>query len=103
MVNEPTPHPREIIISELEILKKQFLAAGNCIQQIPAGLSGENQKKAAPSPYQKLQQSQRAKLAPEMRKHVEAGMSIRASANSLGIRLERVLLIAKENGIVYPE
>lgn len=100
MIGKPIPHPRQIIISELDCYKKQFFAAGNTIKKIPTGMSGRDPNIVAPSQYEILR-AQRKKLAPELRKHADAGLSIRASARALGIKLARAELIAKENNINY--
>lgn len=100
MIGEPMLHPRDILAASLERQKAQFFAAGKSIQQIPTGLSGAETSIEATHRY-KLYQAERAKLAPVLRAHADAGKTLLAAAQAMKIKWARAHLIAKENGIVF--
>lgn len=100
MFDEPIPHPRELIISELEKCKARFFADGRTIQQIPTGKSGLAPKPVLLNTHQKHQQIKRAEFAPALRKLVTAGGTLKDAVKALKLKESRVRMIAAENGIV---
>ncbi|RON43868.1 hypothetical protein [Pseudomonas frederiksbergensis] len=100
MTDETILHPRDVIISELEKCKEQFFAAGKTIQTIPAGVGSAHPEKHLAGQH-KLQQAGRAKLAPALREHADAGRTLQAAARAMKLKVERAQLIARENGIVF--
>jgi hypothetical protein len=106
MIGKPIPHPRDVIISELERYKRHFFETGNIIQKIPTGKSAyvtsTDSKPCTPlGSFQKLQRLERAKLAPVMQGHAKAGFTITEAANAMKLKHARAELIAKENGISF--
>jgi hypothetical protein len=97
MVGEPLTHPRELVILELERRTREFLASGKTIQKIPTGYSGNS----SDGPCLRRMQKERAKLAPALREHADAGLTIISAANAMKLKVDRVQMIAMENGIKF--
>jgi len=101
LFDEPIPHPRELIISELEKSKAQFFADGRTIQKIPTGKSGTDPKLVLLNSHQKKQQIIRAEFVPALRKIATAGGTLKDAAKALKLREARARMIAAENGIIF--
>ena len=91
---------REKLTAELNKKKEEFLATGKSIKIIPLGLSGADPDNN-PSSQQKLLRVQRAKLAPELRTHADAGESLQSAARAMKIKYDRARTIARENNIIF--
>jgi hypothetical protein len=100
MIGKPMPHPRDIIIFELEEQKAQFLAAGNSIQKIATGLSALDTFPVASS-HQKMLKSERAKFAPALREYAKSGLTINKAAKILKLKIDRAQMIVREHRIKF--
>ncbi|WP_052506138.1 hypothetical protein [Pseudomonas sp. MRSN 12121] len=92
------PHPRDSIIDDLNRKLDQFFGRGGVAQQIAQGVSGETMDYGAKGHQERLR-IERARLAPEVRKHAESGLSSTQIAAAMSIRVKRVQMIAAENSI----
>lgn len=101
---KPMFNPREVEAYNLEQSVKQFLAKGNVIESVPQGVSGINASyKAKLSTFQLHQQVERARHAPKLRKYADTGITLKAAATVMRIKLQRAQMIARENGIVFSD
>jgi len=98
MIGEPMPHPRDSIIDDLNRKLDQFFGSGGIAQQVAQGVSGEKTG-YGPSAHQDRLRTERARLAPEVRKHAENGLNATQIGTAMSIRPKRVQMIAQENGI----
>lgn len=98
MIGEPMPHPRDSIIDDLNRKLDQFFGRGGVAQQIAQGVSGETMDYSAKGHQERLR-IERARLAPEVRKHAESGLNATQIGTAMSIRPKRVQMIAQENSI----
>ena len=100
MIGVPMPHPRDSIISDLNKQMDQFFGAGNTVEEIASGVSGERQAMFGTSHSNKLR-VERDKLAPMLKALAATGITSSAAATQTRIRQKRIELIAKENGFQF--
>ena len=98
MIGVPMPNPRDAIVAELGRQMDAFFGSGGSAQQIAQGVSGETNG-YGPSSHQDRLRAERKRLAPEVRKHAEKGLTATQIATAMSIRVKRVQMIAIENGI----
>lgn len=99
MIGVPMPNPRDSIIEDLHRQMDQFFGAGNSVEEIPAGVTGDS--KLASSSYHDRLRTERKKLAPSLKKLAMSGMSLNKAAETLGIDHKRARLTASENGFSF--
>lgn len=99
-IGQPLPDPRNKIIADLSSQIEHYLATGNRVQEVPTGVSADAPHLGTAAHKVKLKAKRDAR-APEVRKHAEAGMHISGTAKAMGIHIDTVATIAKENGIKF--
>jgi hypothetical protein len=100
-IGQPLPDPRTAVIRDLSSQIDSFFAAGNRVQHIAIGVSGESCGAGMASHQQKLR-AERDKLAPTVRYLFDQGHTMHQAAEAMGIAMKRLKLISKENGIKFP-
>lgn len=98
MIGHPQPNPRDAIVAELGRQMDDFFGSGGSAQQIAKGVTGETNG-CGPSSHQDRLRTERKRLAPEVRKHAEKGLTATQIGAAMSIRVKRVQMIAIENGI----
>lgn len=102
MIGVPLPDPRDEITANLNRALEDFFGAGKHIKEIPAGVS-VNAPVLGTTPHAKKLRALRDKDAPKVKALAKAGKTASATATALDMRISRVKLIAKENGITFAE
>ena len=98
MIGQPQPNPRDALTKELSRQLDQFFGRGGSAQQVAQGVSGEKVGFGATAHHERLR-AERARLAPEVRKHAESGLNATQISTAMSVRTQRVLMIAAENNI----
>lgn len=98
MIGQPQPNPRDAIIEDPNRKLDQFFSCGGAAQQIAQGTTGEKFGYGATGHQERLR-AERARLAPEVRKHADRGLNATQIGTAMSIRVQRVLMIAAENNI----
>lgn len=98
MIGQPQPNPRDAIIDDLNRKLDQFFSRGGAAQQVAQGVSGEKAGFGATAHHERLR-AERARLAPEVRKHAESGLNATQIGTKMSVRVQRILMIAAENNI----
>jgi hypothetical protein len=100
MIGQPMPNPRDSIIADLNHRMDQFFGAGNTVQLIASGVSGESSLSGASGHSERLR-AERDKLAPMLKALAATGITSSAAATQTRIRQKRIELIARENGFKF--
>lgn len=98
MIGVPMSNPRDTIVADLNRQMDAFFGGGGTAQQIAQGVSGEING-YGPSSHQDRLRAERKRLAPEVRKHADKGLTATQIGTAMSIRVKRVQMIAIENGI----
>ena len=100
MIGESVPDTHKQAIAQLSAQIDHYLATGNRIQDVPAGVSKDSPFHGTSNHSTRLK-DRRAKRAPDVRKLAAAGMSARDIGKKLGLDTRTVALTAKEHGITF--
>lgn len=101
MIGVPMPDPRDSIITNLNQQMEAFFGAGNVVQEIAQGVSGEKAGTYGGGHSNKLR-AERDKIAPRLKRLVDSGSSLYDACDALGIDYRRARLIARENDFKIP-
>ncbi|MGF0345601.1 hypothetical protein ACQR3P_18390 [Rhodococcus sp. IEGM1300] len=93
------PNPRDSIIADLNQKLEHCFGAGKTVQEIASGVSAEVSMFGT-SHTNKLR-AVRDKIAPELKKLADNGVSLNKAAETVGIDHKRARLIARENGFKF--
>lgn len=99
MIGQPQQNPRDAIVEDLNRKLEQFFGSGGKAQEVAQGATGEKFGYGATGHQERLK-AERARLAPEVRKHAENGLDPAQIGAAMSMRVQRVLMIATENNIV---
>lgn len=102
MIGAPMPDPRHSIIDELNQRMEAFFGAGNAVQEIAQGVSGEKAGTYGGGHSNKLR-AERDKIAPKLKQAVDSGASLYQACLAVGVDYKRARLIARENGFKLPD
>ncbi len=100
MIGVPMPNPRDSIVENLNRQLEQYFGAGKPVQEIPSGVSGEKPLGFGSAHSNKLRAG-RDKIAPELKRLADSGVSLNKAAEAVGIDHKRARLIAQENGFKF--
>ena len=100
MIGVPMPNPRDSIIANLNQQLDQYLGAGRSVEEVAAGVSGEKPLGFGSAHSNKLRAG-RDKIAPELKRLADSGVSLNKAAEAVGIDHKRARLIAQENGFKF--
>jgi hypothetical protein len=101
MIGVPMPNPRDAMIQDLNQKLDQFFGAGNKVELIDSGVSGDCGGPIKSTRSEKLRAA-RDKDAPQLQALAKAGKTIGEAAKVMDTDLKRAKLIARENGIKFP-
>lgn len=101
MIGVPMPNPRDAIIQDLNQKLDQFFGAGNKVELIDSGVSGDCGGPIKSTRSEKLREA-RDKDAPQLQALAKAGKTIGEAAKAMDMDLKRAKLIASEHGIKFP-
>ncbi|MEB2621446.1 hypothetical protein [Pseudomonas sp. YuFO8] len=101
MIGVPMPNPRDSIIANLNQQLDHFFGAGREVQEVAAGVTGENDAMFGTSHSNKLRVG-RNKQAPRLKELADAGKTVIQAAKEMGMETKRARLIARENNIKFP-
>ncbi len=100
MIGVPMPNPRDSIIANLNQQLEQYFGAGKPVQEIAPGVTGTKDGTFGTNHANKLRAG-RDKLAPELKKLADSGLSLYKAAEAMGIDYKRARVIARENDFKF--
>ena len=101
MIGVPMPNPRDSIINDLNKQLDAFFGAGNAVQEVAPGVSGEVGGPIKSARSNKLR-TERDKIAPKLKQAVDSGAPLHQACLAAGVDYKRARLIARENGFKLP-
>lgn len=101
MIGIPMPHPRDYLIANLNEQLDQYFGAGEKVEQVEPGVSGERETMFGTAHASKLR-AERDKLAPRLKELPTPGKTVIEAATEMGMTTKRARLMARENRITFP-
>ena len=101
MIGVPLPNPRDQLIDNLNQQLDAFFGAGNKVEQVAPGVSGEREAMFGTSHSNKMR-LERDKLAPRLKELADKGLTVIEAAKEMGMETKRARLIARENSLNFP-
>jgi hypothetical protein len=94
------PNPRDSIIENLNQQMEHYFGTGKTVQEIPRGVSGVKPLGFGSTHSNKLRAG-RDRIAPELKRPADSGVSLNKAAEAVGIDHKRARLIAQENDFKF--
>lgn len=101
MIGVPMPNPRDSIIANLNQQMERYFGDGKAVQKIAPGVTGTKDGTFGTNHANKLRAG-RDKLAPELKRLADSGVSLYKASEVMGIDYKRARVIARENDIKFP-
>ena len=101
MIGVSMPNPKDAVIADLNRQMDAFFGAGNSVEEIASGVSGEKGGPIKSTRSEKLR-AVRDKIAPRLKRLVDEGYSLHEACLEAGIDYKRARLIASENNFKLP-